>query len=60
MAKKENKWEENNIFFSDTFSFRNTDKELMEVVFKIWFDETIKKYGRSKWIECKMQTRLGK
>jgi hypothetical protein len=58
--KKENKWEENNIFFGDCFAFRASDKELLRGAFENWFLATIRKYGKSKWIECKMQTRLEK
>jgi len=61
MNKKfKSEWQENNIFFSEEFAFNNSDKELMEEAFKIWFRETIKFYGKSKWISCKMQTRLEK
>ena len=58
MDKKQEDWEENNILFSEAMAFRARDRQMLIDVFPIWFDYTIKKYGKSKWIELKMQTRL--
>jgi len=60
MEKDLYKWQENNIFFCEKFAFRFRDKKLMKKAFEIWFRRTIERYGKSKWIECKMQTRLEK
>jgi len=48
--KKE--WDIKGFLFSQSVSFRLRDKELMKKAFKLWFDDVIKTYGKSKWIEC--------
>jgi len=45
-------WDNRTFLFSQCVSFRLKDKELMEKAFKLWFDDVIKRYGKSKWIEC--------
>lgn len=60
MKKDLYKWRENNILFSEKMAFRAKDKKLLEHAFRLWFKLTIEEYGRSKWIELKMQTRREK
>lgn len=48
----ERSWDLKSFFFSQSCAFRLRDKKLMRVAFRLWFDDVIKTYGKSKWIEC--------
>jgi len=53
-------WDNKGFLFSQWVAFRFRDKELMEKAFKLWFNDVVKTYGKSKWIEVLVFTRKKK
>lgn len=51
-------WDIFSFLLCQKVAFRAKDKELLIKAFPTWFDEVIKKYGKSRFIECVIICRL--
>ncbi len=57
---EKNSWDLKSFLFSQVVAFRQKDEALMTKMFKYWWRDVIKQYGKSKWIECIIFCRLEK